>query len=312
MGDDGPVVSVVIAARDAAATIGDQLDALARQRVEVPWEVVVSDNGSTDATAAVVRSHASALPSLRVVDASAARGAGGARNVGVEAARGSIVAFCDADDIVDDGWLAGIVAAMRDHDFVGCTWGMSRLNPEHPEGLTMGPTFRLETLPHLAFAGAGAMAVRRHVFLAVGGFDTSLPIGEDTDLSWRIQLAGTPLGEAPNAIVHIRERSELGATLRQWYRYGRAERQLRVKFAHVPVPADAAPAEQESPGGQAAELADSAKRKLRRLVRMRGWRDVAPFLQRQARRAGLRWGRIDRSVRPYDGPGSIHAERATA
>ena len=68
------VVSVVIPARNAAATIDDQLEALAAQEVDDPWEVVVSDNGSRDTTAARARAWASRLNSLRVVDASGASG----------------------------------------------------------------------------------------------------------------------------------------------------------------------------------------------------------------------------------------------
>lgn len=298
----GPAISVVIAARNAATTIGEQLDALARQSIPAEWEIVLCDNGSTDDTRAIADAPRPGLPPLRIVDATEARSAGGARNIGVAAAGGSLIAFCDADDVVADDWLVEIANAMTDQDFVACTWEMSRLNPSRPEGVTMGPTFRLDTLPHLAFAGAGAMAVRREVFLRVDGFDTHLPIGEDTDLSWRLQLSGVTLAEAPKAIVHIRERDEVLATLRQWYRYGRAERQLQAKFADVHPPAVGDAPRDQAPTMDTARA--SIMRKVRRIGHLGSWRDVAPFLQRQSRRLGLRWGRVDHSVPPYRGPGS--------
>jgi glycosyltransferase involved in cell wall biosynthesis len=303
----GLAVSVVMPAKNAAATIDAQLDALSRQHIDERWEVVICDNGSSDDTVSIAKSWHDRLPSLRIIDASEARGAGATRNLGVRAARGRIIAFCDADDLVSDGWLAAIAEGMTTHAFAACLWEMSLLNHHRPSGLTQGPTFRMSTLSQFPFAGAGAMAIRRDTFLAIGGFDTRLPIGEDVDLSWRVQLAGTPLVELPDAVVHIRERSGLVATLRQWYAYGRAERQLRVKFAAVPT--EHAPLPKE-PSRVAQVVGDSVSRKLRKAWRVRGWRDVAPFLQRRARWLGLRWGAIDTTLEPYAGPGAELAEQS--
>jgi len=97
---DDPFVSVVIPALNVADTIGDQLDALAHQTYAGAWEVVVSDNGSTDATRERVEVWRDRLPHLRIVDSSRRRGVSPARNVGVEAARGDLVLICDGDDVV--------------------------------------------------------------------------------------------------------------------------------------------------------------------------------------------------------------------
>src|SRR5512140_3870131 len=97
-GNDGPpMLSVIIACLNAATTLGTQLDALARQSSPVPWELLICDNGSTDATVAVALRYQDRIPGLRVVDASGVRGAGAARNQGAEEARGEWLAFCDAD-----------------------------------------------------------------------------------------------------------------------------------------------------------------------------------------------------------------------
>ena len=77
-----PVVSVVIACRNAETTLGVQLSALSRQVCPVAWNVIISDNGSTDRTVAVARSFADRLPGLVIVDSSAQAGAGYARNIG--------------------------------------------------------------------------------------------------------------------------------------------------------------------------------------------------------------------------------------
>jgi glycosyltransferase involved in cell wall biosynthesis len=95
-----PSLSVIIPARDAAETIGAQLTALASQVCSIPWEVIVVDNNSSDNTAELARSHASAFTRFKVVVADNGTGAAYARNAGVAATSTRWLAFCDADDIV--------------------------------------------------------------------------------------------------------------------------------------------------------------------------------------------------------------------
>ena len=97
-------VSVVVAALNAASTIQAQLDALSGQDYPAHlFEVLVCDNGSTDGTREIVQRHAQTDPRFRLVDASARRGSGPARNLGVARSRNNLIAFCDADDIAESG-----------------------------------------------------------------------------------------------------------------------------------------------------------------------------------------------------------------
>src|SRR3954447_18669638 len=105
MGDEYLAITVAIPMRDAAATIGAQLEALAAQEYDGEWEVLVADNGSTDASGQVVREFAGRLPRLRILDASERRGVSHARNLALSEARGAVLAMSDADDVVDRGWL---------------------------------------------------------------------------------------------------------------------------------------------------------------------------------------------------------------
>jgi GT2 family glycosyltransferase len=226
-------LSVVIAAYDAEGTLGAQLDALAAQRVPFAWEVVVADNGSGDGTAALARSYAGRLR-IRVVDASATPGAGAARNVGVSVARAPLVAFCDADDVVADDWLAAMRAALDRHAFVAGRFDGARLNSasvlrsrELPQQRGLQESARL---PGLHAAGAGNMGIRADVFRAVGGFDPRCLYLEDADLCWRVQLAGVPLTWAPEVVLHVRLRGSLWSTARQGYHYGTGERWLALRY----------------------------------------------------------------------------------
>ena len=110
--------SVVIPARDAARTLGRVLDSLAAQE-PAPDEVIVVDDGSTDATASVAAERAA-----RVLSTGGGRFAGGARNVGWGEARGDVVVFLDADVVPAPGWGAGVARAMA--EFPGALVGCAR------------------------------------------------------------------------------------------------------------------------------------------------------------------------------------------
>lgn len=94
---EGPLVSVVIAARNAAETIGTALASLKSQTWR-PLEILVVDDGSSDATVSRVKAMAATDDRIRLLANTRTPGAYGARNTGVAAAQGSIIAFHDADD----------------------------------------------------------------------------------------------------------------------------------------------------------------------------------------------------------------------
>jgi len=101
-------VSVVIPARDAAETVGGVLEALAAQE-PAPAEVIVVDDASRDATAAIAEQHGA-----KVVRVERSRSAGGARNRGWDEATGDVVVFLDSDAIPADGWAAGLQRALEE------------------------------------------------------------------------------------------------------------------------------------------------------------------------------------------------------
>src|SRR4051794_37468100 len=114
LGAHMPRISVIIAMRDAAATLVDELEALTRQTYTGWWEVLLTDNGSRDDSVALGRSYEDRLRNLRIIAAAERPGCAHARNVAARHARGDVLAFCDADDIVSPGWLAAIAAAWAD------------------------------------------------------------------------------------------------------------------------------------------------------------------------------------------------------
>lgn len=209
--------SIIIPMANAAATIGEQLSALARQQTEASFEVIISDNGSTDASREVVARYDGELPGLRVVDSSARRGPSHARNVGADVAAGDHLVFIDADDVVADGWLEAIHRAVQAGAvFIGGSMDYRRLAPMSP----LEPrASRIERFPpplqFLPWAPSCNIAVRRDVFERVGRWDPRIERGEDVAFCWTVQLAGLPLTFVPEAMIHYRLRVDLKGYLRQ-------------------------------------------------------------------------------------------------
>jgi O-antigen/teichoic acid export membrane protein/glycosyltransferase involved in cell wall biosynthesis len=235
-------LSVVIPARNAASTIGDQLESLASQDWTGSWEVVVVDNGSTDDTVAIVQRFADRLPAVRVVSALERSSIPYARNRGVEAARGRLIAFCDADDEVGEGWLAAVAAGLERYGAVGTPRDHVRLNEdwvrasrEPPPANAFHENWYPPYLPHTA---AGGMAVRRELHEAIGGFDESLSSCEDNDYCFRLQLRGVDLGTVEGAVYHYRFRDTIGGIFRQAYWYSeqnaRVQRMYRTPDSELP------------------------------------------------------------------------------
>jgi GT2 family glycosyltransferase len=230
-------VSVIVCVRNGAASISDQLAALAVQDYARDWELIVVDNGSTDGTVAVVEQLRPRLPSLRILPADERVGLAYARNVGARAARGKVLAFCDADDLADRGWLSALTEGARSAEIVGGRLDLELLNGELARrwrDLSENDLREPTALGYLPYAVGANFAVRRETFEGIGGCDERFTsCGDDIDLSWRIQRAGGTLRYQPDAVMYYRLRSDLWGVMRQRYRYGKVEALLRRKFAHA-------------------------------------------------------------------------------
>lgn len=234
-------LSVVIPCYNGADTIADQLCSLANQQWSEPWEILVANNRSTDESMDIVRHYMKKIPNLRIVDACGRQGQPFALNTGAEAARGESLAFCDADDVVGEGWVAAMGAALMQHDFVACKWEIEKLNPPWLTAGRRNPQETgLQNYTHpkfLCHAGGGSLGVKRQLHQAIGGFDETLPLLHDTDFCWRLQLAGTKLHFVPEAVMHIRYRDNLKSIYRQARGYAEYNVILYKKYRPLGMPA---------------------------------------------------------------------------
>ena len=230
------VVSVVMPCRNAADHLGDALAALSAEQLDDRWEVVIADNGSTDGTREVVRQFEGSLD-VRVVDASGYRGPWFARNAGSAAARGDLLVFLDADDVIAPGYLGHMVNGLRRAERVAGRQEHEHLNPgwmarSRPVELVDGLNDNLGFLP---YASSCCIGIRRDVFESLGGF-AAMRTCEDIDLCWRAQLGGHRIEAVPDAVLHYRFRTRPAAMFRQGVGYGRSHPVLYRRYRHHGMP----------------------------------------------------------------------------
>ncbi len=233
-------LSVIIPCFNAAKTIAVQLEALANQHWSQPWEVIVADNGSADETVAIVENYKKKLPNLRVVDASAQRGAAHARNIGAASAASNSLAFCDADDEVAPGWVKAMGKALSKYDFVACKHDYNKLN--EPWTLKYRTLPQLNGLnkynypPFLSHASSSGLGIRRSIHELINGFDESMLRLQDTDYCWRVQLTGVKLYYVPDAVVHYRLRDTLEGLYHQSRLWGEHNVLLYKQYRPLGMP----------------------------------------------------------------------------
>lgn len=208
---DAPRVTVVIPVLNEARRITACLDALAAQRNAPPFEVIVVDNGSRDATPELVRSHAIGAR----LEGERTRGPYAARNKGIASARGEIVAFTDADCLVEPDWLAAGVAVLDGGaDLAGGE--IVQIANEHPsvwERYDRATYLKQDRFIELErFAATANLFVKADVFAKLGGFVPELTASGDLELGQRATKAGYGLVYAPLARVRHHPRATLRDT----------------------------------------------------------------------------------------------------
>lgn len=218
-----PFVSVVVPAWDGGSELATCLEALAR--LEYPKdrrEIIVVDSGSDERTRLVAERYPARYLRER------RPGVAFARNAGIEASRGEIVAFTDTDCAVSTRWLRELVPLFADPS-AGAVAGAivpypPRTDVERYAARRLSHSqLRPMSHPVRPYALTPNLAFRRDVLTRIGMFDTAFPGGgwEDADLCWRLaQETGLELRYAPRAAVFHRYRATHWDFLVQHYRYG--------------------------------------------------------------------------------------------
>jgi glycosyltransferase involved in cell wall biosynthesis len=262
-----PAVSVVVPTRNRAGYLEVTLASLSAQAAGVAYEVIVVDDGSSDATAEVVaraaaRAGDDAVPRsapetrpgahncpqrVAYVRHDRSRGPNAARNTGIAEGRAALIALIDDDVRVPPGWAAALVAGAERHEWADALGGPIRASLEGPAPRSCGresaPVTTLDLGPadrETDFVWSANMAVRRSAIERIGGFDADVPIYGDEE-EWLIRLhadGGRVAYVADASLDHRRagDDARLRSLARAEYRRGRAAvRSDRRKGTALPL-----------------------------------------------------------------------------
>ncbi len=224
-----PMVSVVVCSYNGARTLRDCLNSL--QHLHYPnYEVVFIDDGSKDNTQEIMKE----FPGVRNI-AQVNKGLSAARNAGIAAAQGEVVAFTDSDCMADRDWLYFLVHALLSADFAAV--GGPNISPPATDWIqaTVGaapgsPSHVLLTDTIAEHVPGCNMAYHKWALEEIGGFDPEYrKAGDDVDVCWRLMQRGYVIGFSPAAVVWHYRRFEVSTYFSQQSGYGEAEAMLRYK-----------------------------------------------------------------------------------
>jgi cellulose synthase/poly-beta-1,6-N-acetylglucosamine synthase-like glycosyltransferase len=212
---DPPFVSVIVPVRDGESTIADCLDSiLATDYPADRREIVVVDNGSSDGTTALIQ--ARPVRYLREEK----RGVSNARNRGIAESGGEILAFVDADCLVEPQWLTELVRPFEDPEVGSVAGDLQHAPPataaERQAARMLGNWQRFAFTSNPAYPITANAAYRREVLDRIGGFDPNMTRAQDVELGLRFQeRSGRRLAYAERATARHRNRSTQRGFFRQ-------------------------------------------------------------------------------------------------
>ncbi len=224
-----PRFSVVLCSYNGAKTIRDTLEGL--MNLDYPdYEVIMVNDGSKDNTAKIVSEYNVKLISTEN------RGLSNARNTGMHAATGEIIAYIDDDAYPDPHWLKYLASAYLSSDHAGM--GGPNINPGNDGPIAdcvanaPGRPMHVLTTDEIAEHIPGCnMSFRKEALMEIGGFDPVYrAAGDDVDVCWRIQDAGHTIGFHPSAFVWHHSRNSVKTYWKQQQGYGKAEALLEKKW----------------------------------------------------------------------------------
>jgi glycosyltransferase involved in cell wall biosynthesis len=204
-----PQITVVIPVYNGEAFVADAIDSVLAQE-GVAFELIVIDDGSTDATPAVLAQYGDRISVFRQPNS----GEGAARNAAVAHMSGELALFLDADDLIPPGYLecfASAAAKAEDVEVFHCGWkalsfdGSPLYNVEEPRPYDNDP---FHAVPYWGSPAINTLLVRRLALTRVGGFDPALRVQADLDFCLRLARGGARFRGVPDNIAIVRRRAD--------------------------------------------------------------------------------------------------------
>jgi len=230
-------ISIVLPVLNVESWIKKCLDSLINQNfIKDEYEIIVIDNGSKDNTLKIIEEYKERITILFAPT----KGASIARNMGINTAKGDIIAFIDGDCIADQNWIKELYYKFEVDKFkeIGCVVGnvISHRGKTVVENFTekSGILSQQNTLNSrfLPFGQTANVSFRKEVFEKIGKFDESIVVsGEDADLAWRMQLkTNYKLIFCLTSVVEHCHRTSFVGLFKQQFKYGTGIIYLSKKY----------------------------------------------------------------------------------
>jgi len=232
-----PKVSVVVPIYNGENDLPDLINCLKSQTYPIEQvEYFLVDNASSDRTSTIIQNAAQNFPKIHYLAETKIQSSYAARNAGIRASMGEIIAFTDADCRPQPQWLTELIIPFKDTNIgivageISGLPGKSILEKyaEKQDVLSQKYTLQNSFCPYGQTAN---LAIRKEIFTQTGLFRPYLTTGGDADICWRIQRETQwKIQFAPNAIVQHRHRSTIAEFQSQWRRYGKSNRYLHELY----------------------------------------------------------------------------------
>ena len=224
-----PKVSVVVPIYNGENDLPDLINCLKSQTYPIEQvEYFLVDNASSDRTSTIIQNAAQNFPQIHYLAETKIQSSYAARNAGIRAATGEIIAFTDADCRPQPQWLTELIVPFQDTnlgiiagEIIGLP-GKSILEKYAEKHNVLSQKYTLQH-PFCSYGQTANLAIRKEIFVQIGLFRPYLTTGGDADICWRIQReTDWKIHFSPNAIVQHRHRSTLKEFQSQWRRYGKS------------------------------------------------------------------------------------------
>ncbi len=228
-----PLCSVIVTNHNGKTLLGACLDALLSQTYPAEQiEIIVVDDASSDSSVAFVQEN---YPAIGVLPLKTNIGFDKACNLGAKVARGNIIVMLNNDAVPEPEWLAALVAGLQRHPEAGAAASKMLLHDQRHQLHNAGDMMGIDGIPInrgvwetdrgqydddiWVFGGCGgAVAYRREVWEALGGFEESFFMYlEDVDFAWRMQLRGWKTLFVPEARVYHHLSATGGGVMGSFY-----------------------------------------------------------------------------------------------
>jgi glycosyltransferase involved in cell wall biosynthesis len=239
-----PLVSVVIPTFNRAHCIEQAIRSALKQNF-TDYEIIIADDGSTDATEqAVARIDDPRVRFIRKTNG----GCSSARNFGVANAAGKYVAFLDSDDEWDPRWLETTVAIMEGDPATGAVYGsLARIGADGSDhgifDVSVGGRYREASVPYVLSQASGLLGsniiARRDVVQQIGGWDETFPTSGDFEfglrlaVATRVALVAEPMIKLIETMGSLSKKVNTGNRLRVLEKFGKEQPTLAARFASI-------------------------------------------------------------------------------